>query len=127
VPCAIANPLAREHTAAHDVERDDLPARGVGDVRVTAVGMCRGVSRLLEAAENAHDRETPHERDGADLRMRDDRRAADRLDAPRRRKRRHVPDDASRRQVHGHEARFLVRSDKRNGPTRTGEGARREH
>ena len=47
--------LASEDPAAGGVERYDLATSGIGDVRVAAVRMRRGVTRLAKAAEHVCD------------------------------------------------------------------------
>src|SRR5262249_40498421 len=69
VTCTRAHSLAMEHATAHDVDRDDVAASGVGDVCVPTVGMRRRVPRLVESVQRVPDAEPPYvdEADGADL------------------------------------------------------------
>ncbi|TMK70918.1 MAG: hypothetical protein E6G50_07025 [Actinobacteria bacterium] len=111
MPCERADWFPVQDAAAQDVDRRHLAAPGVGDVRVASVGMSGRVSRLAEAAQHVFHPQGSSVDDAhrADVRMRDDRDAADGLDAPRVGKRSDVPPDAATREVDDDEARFEIR------------------
>ena len=105
-----------DHAAAHDVQHDHFTALCVGHVRVPPVRMRRRVPRLAEAAEDADDLErlAANETDDTELRVGDDRRAADRLDAARLGQGRHVASNPSAPQVDGDQPRLEIRGHERN-------------
>ena len=112
----MADRRSPENAAAHDVQHDHLAALGVGHVGVAAVRMARRIAGLAETAEDAGDLErlAANEGDRTELGVGDDRRAADRLDAARLRKRRHVAPNPSAPEVDGDEPRLEIRGDERN-------------
>ena len=116
VASEMADRRSPENAAAHDVQHDHLAALGVGHVGVAAVRMARRIAGLAEAAEDAGDLErlAANEGDRTELGVGDDRRAADRLDAARLRKRRHVAPNPSAAEVDGDEPRLEIRGDERN-------------
>ena len=70
------------HTAAYEVDHDELPARVVGDVREAPVSADQGDVRRAEAPEHLRDPQATDvdERHGGATGADDDRRAIARLD-----------------------------------------------
>jgi hypothetical protein len=80
------------------------------------VGVRRGVARLAEAFENVNraQRARADDRDRAELGVRDDGEAADRLDAPRLVDRRHMAQHAAAGEVDDDEPVLEIRGDERH-------------
>ena len=115
VPSAGTHESPPEHPAAKHVQGDDFTSRGIGDVRVAAVRVGGGVSRLAEAAQDVDDRERGSVDDAhhADIGVSDSRTPPHRLDAARRVERGDGRVDSSGREPDGDEPALEVGGDQR--------------